>query len=192
MRNVYTLQTTSEYTLIYLGSCYNTNMKLIRTFNITTEEFYNYLEDQLLRDIQKNTKRKVTKKDIHSGYQYENKDANCKITIDTYTRGSTYISTVKSQTSYIRVSYHTQETKDGLQIEFEQFVSDQDDRIQQMNFFARQLHNWVSFGRMSHTLYDMRNAIINKREGIETVNFQQPERHKLLRSFLQKKLNNND
>ena len=43
-------------------------MKLIRTFEITTDEFYDYLEAQLLEEISKTTKKNVKKSVIKSGY----------------------------------------------------------------------------------------------------------------------------
>lgn len=162
-------------------------MKLIRTFEITSDEFYDYLENQLLEEIQKTTKKKINKRVIKKGYFYENKTAKCKITIDEYKRGSVYQATVHSQTSFVRITYHTQETKEGLQIEFEQFVSGQDDELDKKNFVSRQFHNWITFGRMSHTLYDMRTDILNKREGIETPKMPQQQQHEKLKSFLQKK-----
>lgn len=53
-------------------------MKLIRTFEITADEFYDYLEAQLLEEISKTTKKNVKKSVIKSGYSYENKDARSK------------------------------------------------------------------------------------------------------------------
>ena len=70
-------------------------MKLIRTFEITTDEFYDYLEAQLLEEISKTTKKNVKKSVIKSGYSYENKDARSKIVIDKYVRGKIYQSAVR-------------------------------------------------------------------------------------------------
>ena len=167
-------------------------MKLTRTFNITSDEFYDYLEEQVLNNIQKSSKRKVEKSAIKKGLTYDSKPAQCKVTIDEYKRGSVYQSTMRSMTSFICVTYHTEETKDGLKIDFEQFVSGHDDELDHKNFIVRSFYQWISFGRMSRTLYDMRNDILNKREGIQTFRMPQPERHKALRSFLQKKFGDKD
>lgn len=167
-------------------------MKLIRTFAITSEEFYDYLEETLLKDIQKTTKRKLTKKVIHSGYVYENKPAMCKITINKYERGHIYQSTVKSRTDFVRITYETKETPEGLEISFEQFVSGIDDKMDQRNFLSKQFHSWISFGRMSRTLYDMRNDIINKRNGIQPVKNIQQERYTMLKKVINKKNEDRD
>ena len=175
------------FSFISFFTCYNTSMKLIRTFEITSDEFYDHLEESLLQDIQKTTKRKLDKKVIHTGYVYENSLAQCKITINKYERGHIYQSTVKSRTDFIRITYETKETDSGLEITFEQFVSGIDDCMDKKGFLARQFYSWVSFGRMSRTLYDMRNDIINKRNGIQPVKTQKPEQYTLLKKVLKKK-----
>lgn len=54
-------------------------MKLIRTFEITSDEFYDYLEAQLLEEISKTTKKNVKKSVIKSGYSYENKEPDQRL-----------------------------------------------------------------------------------------------------------------
>lgn len=167
-------------------------MKLIRTFEITTDEFYDYLEAQLLEEISKTTKKNIKKSVIKSGYSYENKDARSKIMIDQYVRGQIYQSTVKSATSFVRVCYETQETKEGLKISFEQFMSGEE-KLPQKNVLYRTWHNWITFGRMSHVLYDMRDDIIKIRNGEKLQKSSiQPETHKRLKKFLTKKFEEQD
>lgn len=138
-------------------------MKLIRTFEITSDEFYDYLEDKLLESIQKTTNRTITKNNIKSGYFFENPKARSKISIDKYQRGKIYQTTVHSGISFIRVTYETIEKKEGLEISFEEFVSGVDDEMEHKNKLYQIWHSWITFGRMSHTLYDMRNEIIEHR-----------------------------
>lgn len=167
--------------------CYNTLMKLIRTFDITSDAFYDHLEEQLLESIQKATGRKVTRKVIRKGYVFEDRNSHAKVTIDNYLRGCIYETTMRAFTSYIRVTYRTKETPEGLQIEFEQFVSGTDDRLEKMNFLSRQWHSWISFGRMSRTLYDMVNDIRNGKSGNSKLIPKQPEPFRFLRKRLEKK-----
>lgn len=163
-------------------------MKLIRTFSITSQEFYDYLENQLLEDIQKTTNKRISKKDIRKGFSYEKKVARSKITINDYQRDKLYSVTVQSNTDYMTVSYMTNETKEGLEIVFEQFISGYDDVRNKKNFLSRTLHDWICFGRMSNTLYGIRNEIQNIREGIVTKPMKQNEPFKKLRKTLEKKL----
>ncbi len=161
-------------------------MKLVRTFEISSDEFYNYLEEHILEDIKKTTNKRVSKRDLKSGYTYSNKPADTKITIEEYERGHIYQTIAKSKTSYMRVSYVTKETKDGLEIEFEQYIKG-DEKLKEKNKLYQTWHNWITFGRMSRTLYDMRTDIINLRDGIKPVKQQQPEHYKTLKKVLRKK-----
>ena len=161
-------------------------MKLVITFEISSDEFYDYLEEHILEDIQKTTNKRVTKRDLKSGYTYSNKVADTKITIEKYERGRVYQTVAKSKTSFMRVCYLTKETKDGLEIQFEQSLKG-DEKLKDKNKLYQTWHNWITFGRMSHTLYDMRTDILNARQGIKSVKQQQPEHYKTLKKVLRKK-----
>lgn len=168
--------------------CYNCGMKLIRTFAITSKEFYDYLENALMEEIAKNTNKKPKRNVIKKGFTYENKNAKSKIVIDEYVRGHSYHSTVRSATSFIHVRYETEETEEGLKISFEQVMSG-DENIPNKNVLYRTWYNWITFGRMSHTLYDMRDAIIKIRNGESpqkaSINY---DSHQRLKKYLTKKV----
>ena len=164
-------------------------MKLIRDFKITSDEFYDYLEEKLLQDIQQTTGKKVKAKEIKKGFRYDKKDAYTTITINDYKRHEIYSATVKSRTDFITITYQTKETKEGLQITFEEYVDSYDSVRDKKNIVSRTFHDWISFGRMSNTLYGIRNDIVNKKEGISPVNQKQMESFKGLRKTLEKKLN---
>ena len=168
-------------------------MKLIRTFQITSDEFYSYLEEHLLEEIKKTTKKKnLSPSVLCTGYSYDNKDARSKVTITNYERGKIYQVTVSSYTQFVRVKYTTEETADGLKITFEQTTSE-DKNLNKKNILYRTWHNWVTFGRMSHTLYDMRTDIFNIREGIQPKNGKQyPETHAFLKKMILKKTQEKD
>lgn len=163
-------------------------MKLIRTFAITADEFYDYLEQQLCADIQKASGRAVKAKDLKKGFCYHKKEARTKITIDEYERNKIYATTARCNTDYVKVVYQTQEKENGLEIVFEQFVSGYDDVRESKNRVVRFFYDWINFGRMSNTLYDMRQAILNKREGIEPKKLQPPKPLTGLSRVIEKKL----
>lgn len=164
-------------------------MKLIRTFELTSEEFYDYLEEQLLQDIQKTTNRKVKASDLKKGFTYQKEQAHTTITIEEYQRNACYSTTAKSRTDFITVTYQTKETKEGLEITFEEYLSSYDSVRDKKNPISRGFHDWITFGRMSNTLYGIRTEILNRREGIKTQKLQQPEPMKGLRKKLEQKLN---
>lgn len=164
-------------------------MNLIRTFQITSDEFYDYLEEQFLRDIQKTTNRNVTTKDLKKGFSYEKKQTATVITLDDYQRGSVYSTTAKSKTDFITISYRTKEKKEGLEIQFEQYLHSYDSVRDTKNFLSRGVRDWLIFGRMSRTLYDIKDEIIKRREGIDAKPQVIPEPMKGLRKKLEQKLN---
>ena len=149
-------------------------MKLIRTFEITEDEFYDYLEKNLCEDIHRTTNKKVSPKQIKKGFTYEKKELRTKIIINDYVRGSIYSTTARSLTDYVTVTYTTKQTEEGLEIIFEQFMSGYDDVRDQKNFLSRTWHDWVTFGRMSQTLYGIQDEIIALREGRAPVKPMQP------------------
>lgn len=165
-------------------------MKLIRTFKITSKEFYDYLESQLIEDIQKSTHRKIKTKDLKKGFSYEKKQARSKIVIMDYKRDAIYAIRVSSLTDHIDVIYQTYEDEEGLHITFEQLIDSYESTKDKKNPISKFFHEWISFGRMSHTLYDIRNAIQNK--GTPTQSFSQPEPLKGLRKKLEEKYNEED
>lgn len=164
-------------------------MKLIRTFAITSKEFYDYLEQQLIEDIQNTTHRKIKLKDIKKGFSYEKKQAHSKIEILDYKRNEIYAIRVSSLTDHIDVTYQTYEDGEGLHITFEQLVDSYESTKDKKNPISKFFHEWISFGRMSNTLYDMRSAIINIRENKVQPKLQQPEPLKGLRKKLEQKYN---
>lgn len=166
-------------------------MKLIRVFNITSDEFWDYVEDGIAQEVEKATKHRFKKKNLVSGFHYDNNAAKSKVKIDKYERGKIYQSTVKTLTDYVRVTYETKEVPEGLEITFEQIVGSYDDRKDEKNKVIRFFTDWTTFGRMSNTLYDMRNAIINKRDGIVVKDIKEMRRNNVtkLQKFLNKKYN---
>lgn len=166
-------------------------MKLIRVFKITNDEFWDYVEDGIVQEVEKATKHRFKKKDLVSGFHYDNNAAKSKVKIDKYERGKIYQSTVKTLTDYVKVSYETKEVNDGLEITFEQVVGSYDDHKDEKNGVIKFFTDWTTFGRMSNTLYDMRNAIINKRDGVEVKNIKEMRQNNVnkLQKFLDKKHN---
>lgn len=164
-------------------------MKLIRTFQISSDEFYDYLEEQLLLDIQRTTNRNVTAADLKTGFRYDKEHAYTAITISLYTRGSIYSTTAKSKTDFITVTYRTEETKEGLKIEFEEYLRSYDSQRDKKSRISRGFHDWITFGRMSNTLYGIRNEILNKRNGIKINKNQPSQSMNWLRKKLEKKWN---
>lgn len=68
-----------------------------------------------------------------------------------------------------------------------------EEKLPQKNVLYRIWHNWITFGRMSHVLYDMRDDIIKIRNGEKIIKGNmQPETHKHLKKLLTKKIEEQD
>ena len=78
---------------------YNSPMKLIRTWDISSDAFYDYLETKIAEEILQNTGRTVKAQDF-SGFRYRRKGADggadTVIVIDDYQRGKIYQVTARS------------------------------------------------------------------------------------------------
>lgn len=88
-------------------------MKIIRTLAVTNTEFYNWLEQQLLTEIQTATGQVLTATSIKKGLTYRKTAAQIKIMIDDYQRGIKYQMTAVSPLDTVTVTYLT--TDEGAQ-----------------------------------------------------------------------------
>ena len=163
-------------------------MKLIRTFAFTSDEFYDFLESDLLANAAKCTSRPLSVNDIKKGFKYSKHDNNAHTRIDVtildYQRQLHYKSKIKSISDTITIEYATRPCEKGLEITFIQgFESFETTKH---NKFMELFSQAVYLGRMTDTLYEIEKKIINRREGIEEKVIVQPEQHKLLRKLISK------
>jgi hypothetical protein len=141
-------------------------MKITRVLKVTEKEFYDFLEDSLLSDIYQCTNKNLSVESIQKGLKYSkhDKDAFTRIDISIldYKRGVSYKSEIKSMADTITISYETEVVDDGLKILFNQNFESFESK--KHNKFMRLFSEAVYYGRMTDTLYDIQNKIINKRE----------------------------
>lgn len=162
-------------------------MKLIRTLEITSDEFFDHLECELIEMANKAGK-KIKLTDIKKGLKYnirnESKYTNCEITLMEYERDYIYKSRIKSLEDTITLSYRIEKDPKGIKVTFDQNIASFENKKQN-----RLMKGWseaVYLGRMSDTLYDIQKKCIQKREGI----VEKPKddsNHKLLNKLLTKK-----
>ena len=138
-------------------------MKMIRTLDVTQDEFYNYLESEIREQYSK-AKNTLYNGDIKEGMTYSTAAAEHQpmtVTINCYIRNKRYKATIESHVDTITIDYQTEESDKGLNIIF----------IQEIDSFNKQKHNklmrWFSegvyYGRMSDTLFDIQKKIHSKR-----------------------------
>lgn len=139
-------------------------MKIIRTLDVTQDEFYDYLESEVREQYSK-AKNTLYAGDIKEGMTYSTAVTEHQppmtITINRYIRNKRYKATIESRTDTVTIDYQTEESDKGLDIIF----------IQEIDSFNKQKHNklmqWFSegvyYGRMSDTLFDIQKKIHSKR-----------------------------
>ena len=139
-------------------------MKLTRTLNITSDEFYSYLEKQLISDAKKQANKKITtvEKGVHFSRHGEDRYARIDFKILDYQRNELYILQMKSYTDTITISYKTREVEKGLEVEFEQTIDSEKNK--KRNALSRKFSETVYLSQMSRTIYDIETAIIKERE----------------------------
>ena len=144
-------------------------MKLIRTFHITADDFYNTLEEELIKDVKKASGKDIKAKDIKAGFKYyknpNDKYARITIQLKEYERGKKYSAIATSYGDEVHVDYLTKETDKGLYIEFDQYIKSLEEKDHKS--FSYKYHKFFHMMKMSSSLSNMATAIIKKKEGIE-------------------------
>lgn len=159
-------------------------MKLTRTLNVTEKEFFDYLEDELISEFVKYSKKGQRPDSIEKGMKYV-KNANDKFTksevvIQKYKRGEIYAFKYKTYTDTIYVTYLTKvESEDKLTVTFIQDMQKQNHKNRLFKSFSTAFY----LGRMSDRLYDIQKRIIDKREGVLQENERYPRFKKLRRKL---------
>lgn len=138
-------------------------MKIIRTIKVTETQFYDYLEQQLLDDIQNSSKKQITISDIKKGLKYTKEDKDSKliteISIQQYVREECYRFKVTYMSDSTTIEYRTKSTDEGLQITMSQRIQSFEEKSH--NKISRAFHEAIYLSRMSHTIYDIEKNILN-------------------------------
>ena len=164
-------------------------MKITRILKVSETEFYDYLEQELLLDIQNSMKKNYDKKDIRKGLKYskytQDVHAQVDITIKEYKRGFLYQSAIQTLSDSITITYQTSGTTEGLQVTLEEHIQSYEARPH--GFLGRAFYELVYLRRMNETLYELEHAIICQREGLPVRKHSCTPRDPLLQRLLLKK-----
>ena len=143
-------------------------MKITRKLTITKDEFFDYLESQLLKianDNLEESQEAYTNTDIHDGFLIiQNRDTEVnkiELLIDKYNRGELYQATAKSLTDSYRMSYFVRDLGDAIEVDYEQ-INLNDFSSERKGIFAK-FGDALYLSRMSNSLYDVQNSILKSR-----------------------------
>lgn len=138
-------------------------MKIIRTIKVTETQFYDYLEKNLLEDIQNSRKKQISISDIKKGLKYTKEDKDSKliteISIQHYVRGECYRFKVTYMSDSTTIEYRTSPTDEGLQLTMTQHIQSFEEKTH--NKISQALHEAIYLSRMSNAIYDIEKSILN-------------------------------
>ncbi|WP_412989554.1 DUF3284 domain-containing protein [Pediococcus siamensis] len=142
-------------------------MKLIRTIDVSSEEFYDYLESQLLKDIKVSTGHLLTPKNIKGGLIYKKRPKKTQgvltIKIDDYQRGYKYQVTSKSPLEQVTVIYTTESISERqTKVTLIENISSYNPN--KHHLFIRWFSEASFLGRMSDTVFGIEKGILDQRE----------------------------
>ncbi|MEB5952455.1 DUF3284 domain-containing protein [Enterococcus innesii] len=133
-------------------------MKIKRKLQISENEFYDYLEGELIRECQ------LTKTKIEKGLNYKKTDPKIQLEISVfvinYIRGTLYEVKISSSYETYFLKYTTQENENGLEIQFEQHIESFE--MKKQNRLMRLFSEGVYLGRMSDTLFDIQKKSMRR------------------------------
>lgn len=139
-------------------------MKLTRTLKITQDEFYDCIEENIVKEVFECTQRKIKPNDIKKGLKYsKNSDKASRIdtTIQNYIRGKCFETEAKTLTDRIEIKYFTEETSEGLSVTMHQYIASFEEK--KHNKLSKAWSEAVYFGRMSDAIYDFQNKVLKNR-----------------------------
>lgn len=168
-------------------------MKVRRTLKVNEQEFYDYLEKEIVSEINQYSQKNICATDIKKGVKYtknmDDKHSKIDISIENYVRGYIYKFKVKTLTDNILISYETKPTTDGhVEVTFLQNIDSFEEN--QKNKLFKSFSTAFYLGRMCDKLYDIQNKIINERDG-NVVLVQSPSpngEYSFIKKLFQKKI----
>ena len=150
-------------------------MEIIRTLNMTSDEYYDYLIDGLYEDVLKTVNKNVKRKDIKQGFSYSKNPKGKATTILRLTqleRGKIYQMVATSAGDKMTVTYKTQVLPNGkLEVRATQVIDSYEQKKDKKNKLSRGWHDLIYGMRLSNAIYDAQTAIDLKREGRKPVEF---------------------
>lgn len=148
--------------------CYNKLMKVIRNLEITAEEFFNAVFDELIEEIEKTDKTKFERTDFKTGFQFvhcaEDVYSRVDFEIVEYQEGSFYKCKRTSINGTATLSYEVTPIENGITVTFNQDIVQRKESKKPIKLVAM-IGEVNALGRMTDKLYSFQRRVINEKEG---------------------------
>lgn len=141
-------------------------MKITRTLNVSLDDFYSHLEEELVSKCHQHDHDSITTHNVKKGLKYIiNHDDIYKkttITVLEYVRNEFYKVQITSMSDMITISYKTEISPKGIEVVFIQDIASFSNKKQSnvMRLFSEAVY----YGRMSDTLFDIQKKIHSRNE----------------------------
>ncbi len=152
-------------------------MKVTRNLEISAAEFFDAVFDEMIQEIEKVDKQRVSKDSLKTGFHYihNGEDVYSKIDykIVEYQEEKFYKSVRTSFQGTTTVTYEVSPIENGISVTFAMENDEPATGKKPPKLFAMFAEGY-SLGRMTDQLYNIQKKIINKKEGYEEKDFGSP------------------
>lgn len=143
-------------------------MKIIRPLEISPQEFYDKLIEDLLKKVKDDTKKEISKDDLHNGYTFSkvstaNYDAETTTIVELIPNQKVH-TIIKTPTDLIDSTYEVVEHKKGCEVTYNQSI--QSEEKKKRNKLTKGFSHAIYLSRMANTLYHIQSRVL-KDKGIE-------------------------
>ena len=163
-------------------------MKVIRPLKITSDEFFDYIEAGLQRDLMMALGDDYIETPVETGLTYtknaDNKYAKTDVEVLEYERGRIYKARSVSFSDDVTVTYEVETTPKGIQVTYTQDLESFNKKAKKQNPISRGFSEAVHLGRMGESLVTLQYKIIDERNGV--VQKPVPQQHRLLQKLVEK------
>ncbi len=148
-------------------------MKVVRPLRITSDEFFDYLEEGIERDLLlvHADEEDYEPEPLAAGLTYvKNPDERylrTEVEILAYERGRIYQSHSVSFNDDVVVTYEVEPTKEGIKVTFTQMSESIEEKRRTQNVLMRGFSDAIHLGRMGESLVTLQYKLIDAREGTQ-------------------------
>lgn len=153
-------------------------MEIIRTLNMSANDYFDYLIDGLYEDVLKTVNKNVKRKDIKKGFSYsknpgkKGQGALTTIRVTELEIGKIYQVTAKSSGDTMIVTYKTQTLPNGkLEVRATQIIESYEKKKASKNKLSRGWHDLIYGMRLANAILDAQTAYDLQKEGRKPVEF---------------------
>ena len=165
-------------------------MKIIRPLKITSDEFFDYIEAGLQRDLMMALGDDYAEQPLEAGLTYtknaDNKYTRTEVEVLQYERGRIYQARSVSLSDDVTVTYEVETTPKGIQVTYTQDMKSFNEKAKKQLGVVRGFSEAVHLGRMGESLVTLQYKIIDERNGVAPKPQQNVQQHRLLKKLVEK------